>query len=139
MGNHLLRQNKMYPLPSSSNTNVLTPLLDTMGITAYAANALGDITFVELPTVDDEFVPGDNLGAVESVKAAADIYAPITGKVVAVNEKLEEKPALLANDPEGEGWIAEIKLGDGWETQVEELMDEQRYKTFTEKAKEDEH
>jgi glycine cleavage system H protein len=109
---------------------------DKMGITSYASNALGDITWVELPTVDEEINHGDTIGAVESVKAAADIFAPMSGKIQAVNEKLEEKPALIAQDPEGEGWIAEISLGSAWEDEVKNLMDEAGYKAFTEKAKE---
>jgi glycine cleavage system H protein len=108
-----------------------------MGITKYAADALGDITWVELPTVDEEISHGDTMGAVESVKAAADIFAPISGKIETVNEKLEEKPGLIAQDPEGEGWIAEIALTTGWEDEVKNLMDEAGYKSFTEKATED--
>jgi glycine cleavage system H protein len=108
-----------------------------MGITTYASNSLGDITWVELPELDAEISHGDTMGAVESVKAAADIYAPLSGKVTKVNETLMDKPALIAKDPEGEGWIAEIDLKSGWEDEVEKLMDEAGYKAFTEKAKDE--
>lgn len=108
-----------------------------MGITKYAADALGDITWVELPTANEVIAQGDTIGAVESVKAAADIYAPIAGEIVTVNFALEDKPALIAKDPEGEGWIAEVQLVKGWEDEVSKLMDEAGYKTFTEKAKDD--
>jgi glycine cleavage system H protein len=108
-----------------------------MGITKYAANALGDITWVELPTANEVIAQGDTIGAVESVKAAADIYAPIAGEIVSVNSALEDKPALIAKDPEGEGWIAEVKLDEGWEDEVSKLMDEAAYKSFTENAKEE--
>lgn len=108
-----------------------------MGITTYASKALGDITWVELPNTNEVIAQGDTIGAVESVKAAADIYAPIAGEIVSVNSALEDKPALIANDPEGEGWIAEIKLDQGWEEDAGKLMDEAGYKNFTENAKED--
>ncbi|CAK9436852.1 uncharacterized protein LODBEIA_P13740 [Lodderomyces beijingensis] len=81
-----------------------------LGITQYAAQALGDVTFVELPEIGERVEKGDTIGSVESVKSASEIYSPVSGEVVGVNEQLESEPGLLNDDPEGEGWIAHIKL-----------------------------
>lgn len=103
-----------------------------MGITKYAAHALGDVVFVELPAVDLEVSKGEGMGAVESVKSASDIMTPVTGTVVEVNETLESKPANINKDPEGEAWFARIKVLDVKE--VEGLMDETEYAKYTEEA-----
>ncbi|KAF2398803.1 glycine cleavage system H protein [Trichodelitschia bisporula] len=103
-----------------------------LGISKYAANALGDVIYVELPELDMEVGFGDTVGAVESVKSASDIMAPVSGKVVATNEALEEKPGLLNQDPEGEGWIAKIKVEH--EEELDGLMDEEAYIKFTEES-----
>lgn len=84
----------------------------TIGITDHAQAALGDITFVELPVVGDSFAAGDTFGVVESVKAASDLYLPVSGEVVAVNEALEDAPEALNDDPYGEGWIVKVKLAN---------------------------
>lgn len=84
----------------------------TIGITHHAQAALGDITFVELPAVGDSFGTGDTFGVVESVKAASDLYLPVAGEVVAVNEALDGAPETLNADPYGAGWIVKIKLAD---------------------------
>ncbi|GEQ69952.1 hypothetical protein JCM33374_g3628 [Metschnikowia sp. JCM 33374] len=100
-----------------------------IGITDYAANALGDTTFVELPEVGVTYEEGESVGSVESVKSASEIYSPVTGEVIAVNETLESKPQLINVDPMGSGWIAHIKLTkpiEEVETQ-EGLMDEEAY------------
>ncbi|KAL9017002.1 MAG: hypothetical protein Q9185_005651 [Variospora sp. 1 TL-2023] len=102
----------------------------TIGITNYAASALGDVVYVELPTLDLEVSAGDSIGAVESVKSASDIMTPVGGKIVATNEKLEEKPGIINKGPEGEGWIARIHVGDAGE--VEGLMGGEEYRKFTE-------
>ncbi|KAL8648823.1 MAG: hypothetical protein Q9226_005831 [Calogaya cf. arnoldii] len=102
----------------------------TIGITQYAASALGDVVYVELPTLDLDVSAGDAIGAVESVKSASDIMTPVTGKIVATNEKLEEKPGTINKGPEGEGWIARIQVGDAKE--IEGLMDLDDYKKHTE-------
>ena len=95
-----------------------------IGISDYAQDQLGDIVFVELPTVGDTFDEGDEIGTLESVKAVSEIYAPIGGEVVAINEDLEDAPELLNQDPYG-GWIVEIKPAE--KKEVDQLMDHQTY------------
>ena len=95
----------------------------TVGITDFAANALGDIVFVDLPEVGDELEKGESFGAVESVKAASDVYAPVSGEVVEVNAALEDTPDLVNSSALEDGWFIKVKLsGD-----VEGLMDEAAY------------
>ena len=81
-----------------------------IGISDHAQEALGDLVFVELPVVGDEIGQGDPCAVVESVKAASDIYAPVSGKVIAVNEDLDSNPALINADPYGDGWLFELEL-----------------------------
>ncbi len=99
--------------------------LYTVGITEHAQGLLGDMVFVELPDIDDELSAGDECGVVESVKAASDIYAPISGKVVAINEDLEDTPEAINNDAFGDGWMYQIKAED--ESEVEALMSAEGY------------
>ncbi|PTQ89536.1 glycine cleavage system protein GcvH [Agitococcus lubricus] len=89
-----------------------------VGITDHAQEALGDLVFVELPEVGDTVAAGDEAGVVESVKAASDIYAPVSGEVVAINTALEDTPELINSDPYGEGWMYKIRVSS-----VEELDD----------------
>ncbi|MDO8416062.1 MAG: glycine cleavage system protein GcvH [Agitococcus sp.] len=84
----------------------------TVGITDHAQEALGDLVFVELPEVGDTVNAGDEAGVVESVKAASDIYAPVSGEVVEINPALEDTPELINSDPYGEGWMYKIKVSD---------------------------
>lgn len=84
----------------------------TIGITEHAQQLLGDMVFVELPEEGDEVSAGDELGVVESVKAASDFYAPVSGVVVAVNQQVSEKPALVNSDPYGAGWLVKIKASN---------------------------
>ncbi|GIX23834.1 MULTISPECIES: glycine cleavage system protein GcvH [Caldimonas] len=84
----------------------------TVGITAHAQDALGDVVFVDLPAVGAEFKKGEVAGVVESVKAAADVYAPVSGRVLEVNEDLRADPSLANSDPLGKGWFFKIKLSD---------------------------
>ncbi len=106
-----------------------------IGISEYAAKALGDVVFVELPEVGKEAGTGDAIGAVESVKSAADINAPITCKVTAINLLLEDKPGTINQVPEddshGGGWIAKVEVGEAGVKDLEKLMDEQSYAEFT--------
>ncbi|KAL9594743.1 MAG: hypothetical protein Q9219_006855 [cf. Caloplaca sp. 3 TL-2023] len=102
----------------------------TIGITKYAASALGDVVYVELPAIDLEVSAGDSIGAVESVKSASDIMTPVGGKIIATNEKLEEKPGTINKGPEDEGWIARIQVGDAAE--VDGLMGLKDYKKHIE-------
>ena len=83
-----------------------------VGITAHAQEALGDVVFVELPAVGRAFDKGEVAGVVESVKAAADLYMPVGGEIVAVNEKLRDEPSLANTDPRGDGWFFKIKVTD---------------------------
>ncbi|AZL86852.1 glycine cleavage system protein GcvH [Aliivibrio salmonicida] len=84
----------------------------TVGISNHAQGLLGDVVFVDLPDVDDEVTAGENFSLVESVKAASDIYAPISGVIVEINEELEDSPELVNEEPYEGGWIARIKLSD---------------------------
>ena len=96
-----------------------------IGITDHAQEALGDLVFVELPVVGDEISQGDPCAVVESVKAASDIYLPVSGLVVAINEELESDPALINADPYGDGWLFELKLLDSEE--LDGLKDAEAY------------
>ncbi len=82
----------------------------TIGITEHAQQLLGDMVFVELPQIGDEVQAGDELGVVESVKAASDFYAPVSGIVLEINQKAHEDPALINRDPYGTGWLVKLKL-----------------------------
>jgi glycine cleavage system H protein len=97
----------------------------TVGITNHAQEKLGDITYAELPAVGRELKQGDAAGVVESVKAVSDVYAPVTGTVIAVNEELADKPELINEDAEGAGWFFKIKLADPAE--LDALMDPDAY------------
>ena len=99
-----------------------------VGISAYAATALGDVVFVELPDVGAELDKGDEAAVVESVKAASEVYAPIGGEVTEVNGALEDEPAKVNEDPSGDGWFLKIKIADKGE--LEGLMDEEAYKKY---------
>lgn len=99
----------------------------TTGITDHAQELLGDMVFVEVPDVDDTISTGDDVAVAESVKAASDVYAPISGKVIAINEDLEDSPELVNSDPFGDGWFYKIKADDPAE--FEGLMDAEEYET----------
>ena len=104
----------------------------TVGITVHAQDALGDIVFVELPAVGAVFAQKATAGVVESVKAAADIYMPISGEVTEVNEALRDDPSLANSDPLGAGWFFKLKLSEP--AQLDALMDETSYGTFADGA-----
>jgi len=97
----------------------------TVGITEHAQDLLGDMVFVELPDVGDEVSTGDDVAVAESVKAASDIYAPVTGEIVEVNEDLEDSPELVNSDAFGDGWLFKIKLDD--EAELANLLDADGY------------
>lgn len=96
-----------------------------IGITDHAQEALGDLVFVELPTVEDTMDQGDPCAVVESVKAASDIYAPITGEVVAINEELEDNPGVINADPYGDGWLFQLTPTDL--SELDGLLDAEAY------------
>ncbi len=100
----------------------------TVGITQHAQDALGDVVFVELPEVGKTYAQKDTAGVVESVKAAADVYMPVSGEVVEVNQALVDEPSLANSAPEGDGWFFKVKLSKPDE--VAALMDEATYKAF---------
>ena len=100
----------------------------TIGITDYAQSALGDITFVELPQIDSEVEQFEQFSSIESVKAASDIYCPMSGKVIEVNEKLESDPGLINRDSYGKGWIAKIEISSSEEKS--RLMTAYEYEKF---------
>ena len=103
-----------------------------VGITVHAQDALGDVVFVDLPAVGTTFAQGDVAGVVESGKAAADVYMPVSGEVVEVNEALRADPALANSDPLGAGWFFKVKLSDA--SQLDALMDETAYSSFAASA-----
>ena len=100
----------------------------TIGITAYAADQLGDVVFVELPAAGKTVKTGDGLAVVESVKAASDVYAPVSGEVTEVNAAVSDNPETVNDQPEGIGWFVKIKVADPHE--VEGLMDRAAYEAF---------
>ena len=101
-----------------------------IGITDYAQNALGNVVYVDMPDVDDEVEAGEEFGAVESVKAASDLYSPVSGTVVEVNEALEDQPELINQDA-FENWIIKVELSD--KSELDALMDAKAYAEFCEK------
>lgn len=102
----------------------------TVGITDYAQSQLGDITFVEVPGAGTNLSKGKSAAVVDSVKAASDVYAPVSGKVIEGNAQLEDAPELVNSDPEGDGWLYRLTLADAGE--LEALMDKAAYDAFVE-------
>ncbi len=100
----------------------------TIGITDYAQGELGDIVFIEFPNLNTEFQKGESIGTIEAVKTVADIYMPLSGKIVALNDKLNDNPSLVNNYPFKEGWMlkVQIMLSD----EVSELMNTEKYNNF---------
>jgi glycine cleavage system H protein len=99
----------------------------TVGITEHAQDLLGDMVFVELPDVGDDVSTGDDIVVAESVKAASDVYAPISGEIIAINEELEDSPELVNSDAFGDGWMFKIKAEDP--SEVEALLDAEGYES----------
>ena len=100
----------------------------TVGITNYAQGQLGDVVFVELPEVGKSFATGDQAAVVESVKAAAEVYAPVSGEVIEVNDEIADKPQLVNEDAGGDGWFFKMRVEDAKE--LDSLMDEAEYAKF---------
>lgn len=99
-----------------------------IGISDHAQEALGDVVFVELPEEGDEVTANESFGTVESVKAVSDVYSPVSGKVVEINEALLDSPELINSDPYGEGWMIVVELDDA--SQLDELMSAEEYEAF---------
>ena len=106
----------------------------TVGLTAFAVEALTDLVFIELPKVGRQVKAGESFCEVESVKAVSDVYAPVAGEVIAVNESLPDRLETLSSDPYGEGWIARIKVAD--DSALAKLMD---HKTYQKQCEEEAH
>ncbi|SGZ22473.1 BQ5605_C022g09491 [Microbotryum silenes-dioicae] len=102
--------------------------IGTIGITDYAQKSLGDVVYVELPTPETQVEKGEQIGAVESVKAASDIYAPVSGQIEEVNDALGDEPGLLNKSAHDEGWLAKIKLSNP--SEFEQLLNDDAYKAF---------
>lgn len=100
----------------------------TVGITEYAQQQLGDVVFVDVPVEGKQFDKGDEAAVVESVKAASDVYSPVSGTIVEGNEVLADEPGLVNSDPEGDGWFFKLELSDA--SELDSLMDEAAYKKF---------
>ena len=115
----------------SSEHEWVSPVVDgivTLGITDHAQSELGDVVYVDLPAVGDSFSKGDSIAAVESVKAASEVYTPVSGEVVEVNETLDAEPATVNADANGAGWICKVRISDPAE--LDELMDAAAYAEF---------
>ena len=106
----------------------------TVGITVHAQDALGDVVFVDLPEVGRQLKQGEVAGVVESVKAAADLYSPVSGEVVEVNEALRADPSLANTDPLGNGWFFKLHFKDTDMAEFDQLMDEPEYTKFASAA-----
>lgn len=105
--------------------------MGTVGITDFAQSALGDIVFVDLPEVGDDFEKGDSFGSVESVKAASDVYAPVSGTITEINDNLSDDPGMVNNDAEGDAWFMKMEISDTGD--LEGLMDAAAYKEHCDK------
>lgn len=101
-----------------------------LGITDYAQDQLSDVVYVELPEIGDAFERGDIMAVVESVKAASDVYTPVTGEILEINETLEDSPEVVNQDPYGEAWFVRISLDDA--SELDELLDAKAYEAFIE-------
>ena len=101
-----------------------------VGISDHAQNELGEVVFVELPAIGDEFVSGDEAAVVESVKAASEVYTPISGKVIEVNDALEENPELVNTSPYEDGWFFKLKVSDENLGSIDSLMTAEEYSTM---------
>lgn len=115
----------------SSEHEWVSPASDgvvTIGISDHAQAELGDVVYVDLPSVGDTVAAGDNAAAVESVKAASDVYTPVSGEIVEVNEALDAEPGLVNSDANGAGWIFKVRLSDP--SELDALMDAAAYEEF---------
>ena len=102
----------------------------TVGISDHAQNELGEVVFVELPAIGDEFVSGDEAAVVESVKAASEVYTPLSGEVIEVNEALEENPELVNTSPYEDGWFFKLRVGDENLGSIDSLMTAEEYSSM---------
>ena len=103
-----------------------------IGITDYAQNSLGDVVYVELPKADDEFAANESFGSVESVKAVSEVFTPVTGVVVKINESLADEPETVNSDPYGDGWMIKVRVAEP--AQLGTLLDPSAYEALTSEA-----
>ncbi len=106
----------------------------TIGITDHAQDQLGEIVYIELPSVGDKISKDDPFGVVESVKAVSDIYAPVSGTVIEINEDLPESPEIVNEDPYGDGWLVKVRISDA--DDLEDLLDKEEYEQLVSKERE---
>ena len=102
--------------------------LATIGVTDYAQGELGDIVFVELPTVGDDIKAGGSFGTIEAVKAVSEIFSPLSGKIAEINELLEDDPMVINNEPYGDGWIIKIEFSDS--SELDSLVSSDEYQAI---------
>jgi len=107
----------------------------TVGITDHAQHQLGDVVFVELPSIGDRVEKSDAFGVVESTKAVSDVYAPVSGEIAEINDDLPDNPELLNEDPYGDGWMVKITLGD--RTDLDDLLTADEYRAYLEESGEE--
>jgi glycine cleavage system H protein len=107
--------------------------LCTLGITDFAQNELGEVVFVELPEVGHVFDAGAEIGTIESVKAVAEVYTPVAGEIIEVNDTLADDPRVLNEDPHGDGWLVKVKFSSS--SDFDELMDAEAYEAYTQEGK----
>lgn len=103
-----------------------------VGITDYAQEEMGDVVFVELPEAGEEFNQGDQFAVIESVKAVSDVFLPVSGEIIEVNEKLLEQPELINEEPHNQGWLVKVQLSD--ENELDDLMDRAQYQEYIEEV-----
>jgi len=131
------QRTKMHDLPSDlkySSTHTWVEMIEDgllrVGITDFAQSELGDVVFVELPEIEREYTSGDECAVVESVKSTSDIYCPVSGSIIEVNDALSDSPELINGDPYGEGWIFTIEPID--HSDLDDLLDAEAYSELTE-------
>mmetsp|Transcript_8553 Transcript_8553/g.7662 ORF Transcript_8553/g.7662 Transcript_8553/m.7662 type:complete len:148 (+) Transcript_8553:117-560(+) len=129
--NYLFKNLSTIKFTKSHEYIQLSGSIGTVGITDHAANALGDVVYVDLPLVGAAYTAGSSFGSVESVKAASDVYSPVTGEVVEVNAVLSSNPGTVNESPFESGWFIKLKLNDDGLKEFKELLDEAAYKELT--------
>lgn len=112
-------------LPSHEYVKVENDNIAVIGISEFAAKQLGNIVYVDMPEEGDMTVKGDEFGAIESVKAASDLYAPVSGEVIEINEEANDDPTIVGKDPMGAGWIIKVKMNDP--SELDSLLDQGAY------------
>eukprot|EP00474_Spongospora_subterranea_P001352 CRZ01810.1 hypothetical protein [Spongospora subterranea] len=133
LGFHILPS--FQPSPFAPFFNICLPYMfvNADHVKPVLQGELGDVVYVDLPRVGSTFKAGDVFGSVESVKAASDVYSPVSGEIAEVNDELLKNPAMINDDPEGAGWMIKMKLSPGAETEINSMMEDKDYIEFTSK------